>query len=431
MLEGKRFGQLVTMVGMFLISVSYAGIVPASETHPDKYLYKLKETEEYVANARAQLLGAKAGGNDQEKAYRALRGSLQGLGTYRSYVGDYQGATDAFSEMFRSDEIRYGHRDAVNVNKDIAEIDSSHAIDAIKFVADLARGEQIVILNEAHHVPADRAFAMGLAQALRKEGFTYLACETLAGKDGNLLQDGYVTVSTGTYTREPVFAKFIMDAAASGWHLVGYEPDVPSKFRESGMAKNIIEKILKTEPEAKIFIYVGYTHAKERPLAHSDDDDSRLAAQIRRLTGIDPLTINQTTLFDQYLSKKQQIEYRHALKKSGGDRPYVLADKVGRPIQLALDDKAYDVEVVHPRYKIDRSTRRPSWMGAYFVPYDIPADLVPKKGERAVYAYLKGSSPDAIPLDVTIVRAGEQVPKLMVPRRFVKRIEVEIEEGGK
>ncbi|UUZ56696.1 hypothetical protein LP419_17465 [Massilia sp. H-1] len=71
--------------------------------------------------------------------------------------------------------------------------------DAIDGIIEQARSRQIVILNEAHHVPAQRAFAMQLARELRKAGYTYLAVEALSEAP---LAKGYFNRSSGYYVSE-------------------------------------------------------------------------------------------------------------------------------------------------------------------------------------------------------------------------------------
>ncbi len=396
---------------------AYAGDAPPPALrHTDKYLHNLSLTEGYVSLAESELSARRAAAPQAtEASYRALRGALQGLATYRAYVGDVQGAIDAFERVWRGDEKFYGRKVVGNAHADLARIDKSHAVDAVEAIARAAQSRQIVILNEAHHVPFDRVFAMHLARALRREGFDYLACETLSTGDDQGLQKGYVARSSGTYSREPTFAKFLMDAQADGWKFVSYEPDVPDALRESGMARNLMARIFKQHPTARVFIYVGYTHAKKVPVSHRDDDDSRLAAQLLRLTGIDPLTINQTTLFDQYNSAQQALYYKHALRKMKTRQPTVLVDARGVPIKLGIDDFAYDVEVVHPAYVDDPSTRRPEWLDADFEPHDVPGSMLPTKARRAIYAYVRGTDPDAVPLDVVVLKPGVPPPKLMLP----------------
>jgi hypothetical protein len=374
--------------------------------HADNYLHNLDLAEEQAANEAIvrTAAGVKPSG---------LLGALQGLATSRAKLGDTQGALAAFSQKGREEEKFYGTLSIGNESSDLAAIDGSHSEDAVDAIARAARSRQIVILNEAHHVPFDRVFAMHLARALRTQGFEYLACETFFIDDEHVLNKGYVVDKTGVYSREPTYAKFLMDARENGWKFVSYEP--LSGPRESGMAKNLVSRIFLSNPKAKVFIYAGYAHAKKLPVSHSDDDHSELAAQLLRRTGVEPLTINQTTLFAQYNTAQQARYYEHAVRKLKTRLPGVLMNARGNPIQLSIDGKAYDFEVVHPRYVDSPATRRPEWLSADFRPRDIPVDIVHTKTRRAVYAYLRDTAPDAVPLDVVVLDPGKPAPKLMLP----------------
>ena len=321
-----------------------------------------------------------------------------------------------FDRKSRLEEQFYGAKVIGDERADLARINGSHAEDAVDAIGRAARDRQLVILNEAHHVPFDRVFAMRLARALRKEGFQYLACETFFIDDEHVLGNGYVAEKTGVYSREPMFVQFLMDAQKDGWKFVSYEPDVPGNLRESGMARNLVQRIFSIDAKAKVFVYAGYSHAKKVPASKKDNDESKLAAQLRRLTGIDPLTINQTTLYKHYDSEQQSRYYALAVKKLRSRQPAVLMDAQGKPIKLGIDDLAYDFEVVHPTYERDAVTGRYEWTNALPAqPRDIPRELLPAKGRRLVYAYRSASAADAAPYDVVLLKPGEPIPKFLLP----------------
>ena len=305
----------VSVLALFVANMCMADnqVTPPAR-HTNEYLYDLTETEKSVFEAERQL---KAQPSSDPQALgikqRNLTGVLQAFAVVRSRLGDARGAVATFGQIWRYREQFNGIKSVGDEHADLLAIDSSRAEDAIEAIARAARSRQVVILNEAHHVPFDRILAMHLARALRKQGFEYLACETFFVDDEHVLEKGYVLHHTGEYSREPTFAKFLMDALSDGWKFVSYEPSTGP--RESGMAKNVIQRIFAVNPNAKVFVYAGYSHAMKLPVSHSDDDDSKLAAQLLRLTGIDPLTINQTTLSAQYNSAQQARYYEHAARK--------------------------------------------------------------------------------------------------------------------
>ncbi|UUZ51234.1 hypothetical protein LP420_18015 [Massilia sp. B-10] len=102
-----------------------------------------------------------------EAARQALRQQLaylmQTLGTLQSFTGAHDEAVATFDAI----GPMLGGTPAAPTGPSPA-IAWAATRDAIDGIIEQARSRQIVILNEAHHVPAQRAFAMQLARELRK-----------------------------------------------------------------------------------------------------------------------------------------------------------------------------------------------------------------------------------------------------------------------
>ena len=119
--------------------------------------------------------------------------------------------------------------------------------DAIAEIVRRAADTNIVVLNEAHQSPRDRAFALEVARALRPLSYSVLAAETIDNADPGapsptpverLRRDGFARLSTGAYTLDPVFAGFLREAMAMGYAPVAYESHVED--REQGEADNLM-----------------------------------------------------------------------------------------------------------------------------------------------------------------------------------------------
>ncbi len=294
--------------------------------------------------------------------------------------------------------------------------------DAIDEIVRRARTTSIVILNEAHNSPRDRAFALEVARALRPLGYSVLAVEAirnypvagdpLSGAD-RLKQDGFVRLSTGDYTRDPVFARFLQGAMALGYEPVAYEetkqqmkPGGGTAERENAQAGNLFDSIFSKRPKAKTLIYVGLSHVAEQPVSGTE----RMAGILKRLTKVDPLTIDQATVTD--LTPEARRAYDLAAAKIG-NRSGVLFDG-NKPLVLGLYESAVDLQVIHPR----RSYRlgRPVWLAALGGrSVSVPMDLRPATGRRLVQVFAAAAPSDAVPLDQTIVTAGGPVPPLFAP----------------
>jgi uncharacterized iron-regulated protein len=358
--------------------------------------------------AETELREAEVKTYRDDKAKRlTLNSRYMTLGLMRSMVGDIDGAVAAFNRM--------PVEDAPATSSEFDSINNAKAEDAITAIVREAQKTQVVILNEAHHVPMHRAFAMKLARELKKAGYTYLACEAFYMYDDFPLQKQYVSEKAGILTKESTYANFLRDAMHDQWKFVSYEP--VNGPRESGMAKNLVQKIFRQDPKAKVLIYVGYGHAYEFPVAETDDDKSKMAAQLKRLTGINPLTIDQTAMYEHVDSTRQSKLYKAAVARMVQDKPFVLKSGGQQYLKLGIDNKLVDMQVIYPAYSTNTVTGRASWLGtlASFTATEIPKELLPVTGRRLIYAYHKSEPADGMPADVVMVQAGKTPPKLMLP----------------
>lgn len=376
----------------------------------------LRKAELAVENVRTTLRQPALAQSDATKARRELLEKLQRLGTQRSFVGDHRGAMAAFDELTLSRPASSASAD------DFARLAKAQEEDAISAIIREADKHRVVILNEAHHVPLHRAFAMRLARELRRIGYDWLACETFEKTPFN---KGYLALSDGYYSREPAFGNFLRDAKADGWQLVQYEPfDQDSggsmseqiERRESGEARNLVARIFSLHPDAKVFIYVGYGHLREKPRVGDGSGVALMAAQLSHLTGLDPLTIDQTTMMEHTNSAAEHPLYAAALRQRPGI-PFVLRAPDDGYEVFGSYRSAIDMQVVHPRYGVDAHSGRPAWLRtlAGFTATEPPISEPDAITPYFVYAYPQGQPDDAVPADVVQLTPGAPVPKLMLP----------------
>ena len=303
------------------------------------------------------------------------------------------------------------------------------ARDAITEIVARARRTSIVILNEAHYSPRDRAFGLSVAQALRPLGYATLAAETFDNNPAKgrrpavdlLAADGVVRAGTGSYTKDPVFAAYVRAAVAMGYRPVAYEmteaqriqgDDVAKQIaaREDAQVANLMAAIFTKNPGAKVLIHVGHSHVAEAPIARNDERIAWMAARLKKATGIDPLTIDQTELTD--LSPDARAAYPIAAAKVGRKDGILFA--AGKPLVLGQYAGAVDVQVVHPVRAYRHG--RPTWLaGLGGKPVAVPRALLPAKGERLVQAFAADAPTDAVPLDQVLITAGKPAPYLMLP----------------
>ena len=312
--------------------------------------------------------------------------------------------------------------------------ESAHQLERVKAmeaIVKAVRGRQIVILNEAHDTPAHRAFGMQLAKALANEGFQYLAIETLAlpKSRAGLVDLNFPRLATGSYSKEPVFGDFIRQAVQFGYKLVAYEIDAEQRkkidradsysgvlVREEAQADNIIDAVLKVDPDARILIFVGYSHATEDWSMLEDGRElGWLAARLRRKTDIDPLTIDQVG--GSYNIKTGEVDavYQLLHNEKPMESPTVFRRKDG---SCVTSDRYYgkvDMSLFHPLQEMVKG--RPDWLqcDGYRKPFDVRNKEYYRGTRTLLQAFLQDEPDDAIPMDQVVIESGKGDSTLLLP----------------
>ena len=196
------------------------------------------------------------------------------------------------NRLYDSLIVDYEKERKQNFNSVIADLSSKEDVykDNAVFgkIAEIAKEKQVIMLNEDHYYPKHRLFAMELLETLKANGYHYLSLEGFNSESSE--KESTPNYKNGIYTDEPYFAHFIRKAIALGFIVLGHENFEKGVDRELGQAKNIV-KILEKNPSAKIFVYVGHSHIEK-----TDDKDKWMAEYFKELSGINPITINQTVI---------------------------------------------------------------------------------------------------------------------------------------
>ncbi|RUO73179.1 hypothetical protein [Idiomarina ramblicola] len=274
---------------------------------------------------------------DNEAVYDML---LQERGTTYSFIGQHQQALAAFDK--RNSKPK-------NLYQEVKSLSTQNAVDAI---VETSGEYQILMINEAHHVPQHRVLTYRLLKGLWEQGYRYLALEALSENAENELAKDYVSEKSGFYTVEPVFANLLVHAQQLGFQLVSYdygsEMQGGTEAREKSAAKNLREKIFDNTPDAKVIIHVGYNHINE---------DGWLAYYLKESLELDPLTINQTEIAEKSEKKFESETYTWLVENHSFDAPVLLMDSE-RKFWSSAPEK-YDVNVIWPR--TEYSLNRPDW----------------------------------------------------------------------
>jgi hypothetical protein len=321
---------------------------------------------------------------DKDKAFRIVFG--QYLSWYQSFVGDYVGAHDSYSirQLPAPDDAPSPMSGSWKPRP------------ALEAIAELAKGRKAIFFNEAHNVPLTRTLTVELLQKLREDGYTHFAAETLYSSDKALQQRGYPVEESGFYTVEPICAEMIRSALKLGFKVVAYESEEEGNgdVREHAQAKNLQDRVFRHDPDARLVVNAGYAHIQENGRYLGGRS---MAQHFRKLTGIDPLTIEQTMLIEHPPGTENHPYYRAAVDKLNPRQPIVFEDRGGKP--WSLKPKAYDVSVFFPVDEVREG--RPTWadLAGLRRPYSVNGTFCQGQFPCLVEARYAEEGKDAIPAD--------------------------------
>lgn len=320
---------------------------------------------------------------NSNSSFRVIFG--QYLSWYQTFIGDYSDALQSFS-------IR--EKALPDDNPSPLVQPGFHAVPALTYLPQLAKDYRIVFVNEAHNVPLTRSLTVQLLKQLREEGFNYFAAETLYHADTGLQRRGYPIVSSGFYMREPVYAEMVRTALKLGYKVVAYEADDEHSgdAREAQQAENLY-RILKRDPNARMVVNGGYAHIQEQGRFLGAQS---MAEHFRKLSEIDPLTIEQTMLIPHGNGFMDHPYYSALVRSPDRTQPVVYINSAGKPWSLR---PGYDVSVIFPR-TVERYGR-PTWLalGGLRVPYYVDGNLCQDRYPCLIEARYADEGDDAIPAD--------------------------------
>ncbi len=268
-----------------------------------------------------------------------------------SFIGDNKTVLEFEKASYEKlpDSVRKEIAKMSDIAKDISYIDAK------QYILTRTKRSRVVMINEAHDKPQTRAFTASLLEDLYQQGFRYLAMEML----GNMPFKAVIKVNaaTGYYSAEPMAAELIRKALEIGYTLVPYEDTDPKHTvdqREYAQAQNIYDFLSKKDTSAKILVHAGYGHIEE---GARKDERIPMAAYFKIISGIDPLTIDQTEMIEQSNNPYGAALYESWIRK----RPLTVAsipllnEKPVDPLGVEL----YDIHVIHPPTKY--VNERPTW----------------------------------------------------------------------
>lgn len=275
-----------------------------------------------------------------------------------------------------------------------------------------ARDTRVTIVNESHYVTRHRDFSRRLIERLRPLGYTVFAAETFMNVDGEpdpaLVNRPlpYPHIESGHYSSEPVFGQLVRRAKELGYRFGVYEQvfdpatrndpvDEQIARREEAQAAHLAAILAEMGEDEKLVVHVGYSHARESIFRNAEGVETAwMAARLRRMTGIDPLTVSQ---FDC----------------RGGSEATMLSQ--------SRDYYAdwFDMSVDHPLdgFRFGRA----AWRFDEAQAVAIPAALRPGSEPLVIEAFRAGEPFEAVPEDRVYVEPGEDVRLALRPGRYTVR----------
>lgn len=330
--------------------------------------------------------------------------SIAEIATLYSNIGEYFSALKA-----------YDQDNEPNTNSFIV-FDSSyyHVVPAIDFIIKESSKNQIVIINESHHIPYHRFFTMLLLKKLSEQGFTYFGAETLNLLDSSLTKTNYPTINSGYYSVEPQYGNLIREALKTGFNIFAYEPNeqLDEVQREIQQAKNI-QKILIQNPKAKIVIHCGYDHILEGEIPGFG---RAMAGRLNEYTGINPLTIDQVEL-TEHSDKKYENPFYDKFKYDNFVVPLTKGEIM--PVPFRLRGIPSDIFVYHPRTHLKYN--RPHWLFEYYTPKFINNEIT-ISFPVLVKAYISNENEkSAVPIDVIEIKNKiDTIALALIPKTSYK-----------
>ncbi|MDE2316275.1 MAG: hypothetical protein KGK06_07700 [Xanthomonadaceae bacterium] len=216
--------------------------------------------------------------------------------------------------------------------------------DAVDTITALAAQRRIVMVNEAHHDGHTRLLTLELLPRLRALGFTYFAAEALGNNDPNLARRGYPERKSGTeYLRDPMYGAILREAIRLGFTLVPYDNALTGQARETAQAEALYRHVFAKDPNARLFVHAGYAHIDKAPGRLGEWHP--MAMELERLTGLVPLSIDQTDFLETGLNASDT--YHRLARAFPSDKAEILLNRrTGQP--WSARPAAYDADVILP-----------------------------------------------------------------------------------
>jgi len=323
---------------------------------------------------------------NHERAFQVIFG--QYLSWFQTFIGDYDGAAASFSIA----------QPAQNDDAPSPLGGDWMLRPAADVILDLAKNRKAVFFNEAHSAPITRTLTIELLAKLRAEGFNYFAAETLYRIDKDLQQRSYPTPDSGFYVNEPLYGEMVRTALKLGFKVVAYDVENAGAgdAREQAGAANLYG-IFRKDPQARLVVNAGFAHIQK---SGKYLGGSSMAEFFQKMSGVDPLCVEQTMLVSHALADRNHPYYSAVTQARHLTQPsvFVSGDKT-----WTLKPKQYDLSVFFP--PSSSSQQRPDWaaLGGMRLEYKVSSDLCRGQLPCLIEARYADERDDAVAADRALI----------------------------
>lgn len=283
----------------------------------------------------------------------------------------------------------------------------SQKLIAKDYIIGQAKQAQILIINEAHHIPQHRVFTKSLLQDLYSNGYRYLGLETLM--DTGINRRKFPVIASGYYTQEPEFGAMVAEALTIGFTLFGYEAsgEKNGKDREIEQAANI-QQFIASNPAGKVLIHCGYAHAFENDYPAWG---KAMAGRLKDNLKTDPLTVDQTMFLE-----KSDVRNNHLfIKLNNTKQPIVLMEENGVVFKGLSGTKQTDIVIIHPQTQYING--RADWQIQGKEKYIVPPARIDQYKPCLILAYRNNEfEEDGVPADVIEFTQENPFNELYLPK---------------
>lgn len=280
------------------------------------------------------------------------KGFYDEVSQYFAFAGDYRTALQYLVKSY--DSVNDATRG--KIYKTAAALLGVQHVNARSYIRLAAKNRRVVMINEAFAKPLHRAFTLSLLADFYRMGYRYLAMEMLNNFSSQRLES--VGMRTGYYVCEPVAGELVREAISLGFKLVPYEDTLAgvhtANQRDSIQAQHIYD-VLRNDSTAKILVHASFAHILKTP---EPGGRIPMALAFWRLSGIEPLTIDQTDMTEESNFGYGRVIYQAYTTKFSITEPSIALMN-NAPVNV-IDKDLYDLCVIQPpTIYLDG---RPVWM---------------------------------------------------------------------